>query len=66
MTGENILARDVRAGTINELLQQVSSGFARIETKLLDKNYREINVRIIANLVEVGTFRYIEMFFVQQ
>ena len=66
MDWENIFARDVRESTINELLQQVSSGYARIETKLLDKNYREINVRIIANLVEVGTFRYIEMFFVQQ
>jgi PAS domain S-box-containing protein len=66
MDWENIFARDVRESTINELLQQVSSGYARVETKLLDKNYREINVRVIANLVEVGTFRYIEMFFVQQ
>uniref|UniRef100_A0A7V3VU02 PAS domain-containing protein n=1 Tax=candidate division WOR-3 bacterium TaxID=2052148 RepID=A0A7V3VU02_UNCW3 len=66
MDWENIFARDVRENTINELLQQVSSGYARIETKLLDKNYREINVRVLANLVEVGTFRYIEMFFVQQ
>jgi PAS domain S-box-containing protein len=66
MDWENIFARDVSEKTINELLQQVSSGYARIETKLLDKNYKEINVRVLANLVEVGNFRYIVMFFVQQ
>ncbi|MGB9721387.1 MAG: PAS domain-containing protein [bacterium] len=66
MDWENIFARDVREKTINELLQQVTSGYARIETKLLDKNYKEIDVRVLANLVEVGTLRYIEMFFVQQ
>jgi len=65
MDWENIFARDVRENTINELLQQISSGKAFVKSKLLDKNYKEIAVQIHANLMEVGTLRFVEIMFIQ-
>ncbi len=65
MDWENIFARDIRENTINELLQQIPSGRASVKSKLLDKNYKEIEVQIIANLVEVGNFKFVELFFIK-
>lgn len=62
---ENIFAPDIRENTINELLQQILSGRASVKSKLLDKNYKEIEVQINANLVEVGNVRFIELFFIK-
>ncbi|MGQ9534157.1 MAG: PAS domain-containing protein [bacterium] len=65
MDWENIFARDVREATIKELLQQLASGKASVKSKLLDKNYKELEVQIVANLVEVGNVRFFELFFIQ-
>ncbi|MEO0105970.1 MAG: PAS domain-containing protein [candidate division WOR-3 bacterium] len=63
---ENIFAPDVREDTVNKLLQQVATGNARIDSKIIDKNFKETDVQIIANMVEVGSLRFIELFFMAQ
>ncbi len=63
---ENIFAPDVRENTINELIQQVATGSAQLKSKIIDKHYKEMDVQIIANLVEVGALRFIEVFFIEQ
>ncbi|MEO0137444.1 MAG: PAS domain-containing protein [candidate division WOR-3 bacterium] len=65
MDWENIFAQDVRENTIREILSQISNGKAIVKSKLLDKNYKEIEVEIFANPVEIGNLQFLELFFVE-
>lgn len=65
MDWEHIFAQDVRESTINEILKKISSGKVSVKSKLLDKNFKETEVQIYANLVEVSSTRFIELFFIQ-
>ncbi|MEO0095239.1 MAG: PAS domain-containing protein [candidate division WOR-3 bacterium] len=65
MDWENIFARDVRENAIREILNQISKGNAIVKSKLLDKNYKEIEVEIFANPVEIGNLQFLELFFVE-
>ncbi|MEO0124623.1 MAG: PAS domain-containing protein, partial [candidate division WOR-3 bacterium] len=65
MDWENIFARDARENTIREILNQIPKGRVIVKSKLLDKNYKEIEVEIFANPVEVGNIRFLELFFVE-
>ncbi|MCX7994765.1 MAG: PAS domain-containing protein [candidate division WOR-3 bacterium] len=64
MDWENIFARDVREVTIKEILNQITAGRAIVKSKLLDRNFKEIEVEIYANPVEVGNFQFLELFLV--
>ncbi len=64
MDWENIFARDVRENTIKEILNQIPTGKVDVITRLLDKNYKEIEVKIKANTVEVGNLQFMELFFI--
>ncbi len=64
MDWENIFGRDVRENTIKEILSQISTGKAIVKSKLLDKNYKEMEVEIFINPVEVGNLQFMELFFI--
>ncbi len=65
MDWENIFARDIRETTIKEILQNISNRRVRVKSRILDKNFKETEVEVIANLVELGTTSLMELFLIQ-